>query len=415
MEGDLLHVGGHSYPLSRFSCIVVTGAGKATPAMAAAVEELLGDRITAGAINTKYGHSQSLTHIDTTECGHPIPDEAGVEGTRRMLGLLNDLDEKSLVVCLFSGGGSALMPAPGQGITLAQKQRVTQLLLECGASIDEINTVRKHLSTIKGGLLARHAQPATVISLLMSDVIGDRLDTIASGPTYPDPTRFEDCLEIADRFGLRDRLPAAVSAHLVSGADGEAEETPVAGDPCFHRTLNRVVGNNTMALTAAAQKARELGYKPLILSSRIAGDTGEAARLHVAIAEEVVLSGQPIAAPACLISGGETTVVVTGTGKGGRNQEFALAGATFLADSDRITHDRITLLSAGTDGTDGPTDAAGALSDGGTLARGQALGLDAATHLAANDSYPFFSALDDLVMTGPTGTNVMDLRLLLVS
>lgn len=378
--------------------------------MAAAVEELLGDRITAGAINTKYGHALPLRRIDTTECGHPIPDESGVEGTRRMLRLLQDLDEESLVICLFSGGGSALMPAPRHEVTLAEKQRVTQLLLECGASIDEINAVRKHLSTVKGGLLARHAQPATVISLLMSDVIGDRLDTIASGPTYPDATRFEDCLEIADRFGLRARLPTAINAHLAAGARGEAEETPVAGDPCFRRILNHIVGNNAMALKAAAERARELGYEPLILSSRIAGDTGEAARLHLAIAEEVVLSGQPVAPPACLISGGETTVVVTGSGKGGRNQEFALAGATYLADSDRIT-----LLSAGTDGTDGPTDAAGAISDGDTIERARALGLDAARHLTANDSYSFFSALDDLVMTGPTGTNVMDLRLLLVS
>ena len=244
----------------------------------------------------------------------------------------------------------------------------------------------------------------------MSDVIGDRLDTIASGPTYPDATRFEDCLEIADRFGLRARLPTAINAHLAAGARGEAEETPVAGDPCFRRILNHIVGNNAMALKAAAERARELGYEPLILSSRIAGDTGEAARLHLAIAEEVVLTGQPIAPPACLISGGETTVVVTGSGKGGRNQEFALAGATYLADSDRIT-----LLSAGTDGTDGPTDAAGAISDGDTIERARALGLDAARHLTANDSYSFFSALDDLVMTGPTGTNVMDLRLLLVS
>ena len=327
-----------------------------------------------------------------------------------MLRLLHDLDEESLVICLFSGGGSALMPAPGQEVTLEEKQRTTQLLLECGASIDEINAVRKHLSTVKGGLLARRAQPATVISLLMSDVIGDRLDTIASGPIYPDPTRFEDCLEIAARFGLRTRLPAAVSAHLEAGARGDKAETPAAGDPCFSRTLNHIVGNNALALSAAAKRARELGYEPLVLSSRIAGETVEAARFHVAIAEEVALSGQPVAPPACLISGGETTVVVTGPGKGGRNQEFALAGAVHLADSDRIT-----LLSGGTDGTDGPTDAAGAVCDGATLERARALGLDAAGHLAANDSYSFFSALDDLVVTGPTGTNVMDLRLLLVS
>ena len=395
--------------LGELSSLIVLGAGKATPAMARAVEELLGDAITAGTINTKHGHGLPLRHISTVECGHPIPDEAGVAGTRAMLDLLEGVDERSLVLCLFSGGGSALMPAPAQGITLEEKQATTQLLLECGATIGQVNTVRKHLSRVKGGQLARLASPAKVVSLMISDVIGDRLDTSASGPTFPDPTTFADCLALSEQYGILHRLPSAVRQHLEAGAAGQRDETPGAGDDVFAQTHNAVVGNNSLSLRAAEETARQLGYRTLVLSSRIAGETRDVAGVHTAIAQEVAATGQPIPAPACIISGGETTVTIRGKGKGGRNQEFALVAAVELEGSTGIT-----ALSGGTDGTDGPTDAAGAVADGTTVARARALGLSAAEHLANNDSYAFFRPLGDLLMTGPTGTNVMDLRLLLI-
>lgn len=410
VDSERLLVGGRSYDLARFAEILVIGAGKATPAMAAAVEERLGDRITAGAINTKYGHAVLLQHIETTEAGHPLPDEAGVAGTLKMLELAGRCGDSTLLLCLFSGGGSALMPAPVPEISLAEKQQTTRELLACGATIGEINAVRKHLSRVKGGRLARLSHPAPTVSLMISDVIGDRLDTIASGPTYPDSTSFADCDAIFSRYGIGSRIPQAVLSCIEEGRLGNSADTPGAGEDCFRNTLNLVVGNNGLAVGAAERKARELGYEPLVLSSRIAGETREVAGVHVAIAEEAAAAGNPVAPPACIISGGETTVAVRGTGKGGRNQEFALA-ATLLLDGSEA----ITVLSGGTDGTDGPTDAAGAVCDGRTAARARDLGLDPDSFLDNNDSYHFFRPLGDLLMTGPTGTNVMDLRLMLVS
>jgi hydroxypyruvate reductase len=374
--------------------------------MAAAAEEILGERIESGAINTKYGHGQKLVRIETFEAGHPVPDEAGVEGAQRQLDLLANLPREALVLCLFSGGGSALLPAPAEGISLAEKQQMTRLLLSCGATIDEINTLRKHLSALKGGLLTRVAAPARVVSLMLSDVIGDPLDTIASGPTHPDSTTFADCLEIVDRYDLRQQLPARVRQRLKAGARGQIPETPVEGDPCFANAQSLVVGNNILAIDAAERHARSLGYEVLVLTSRLQGEAREAASALAAIAQEVSTANRPIARPACIIAGGETTVSLRGDGKGGRNQELALPLAGWS---------NITLLSGGTDGTDGPTDAAGALVDGDTTSRASAQGLNARTFLDRNDSYPFFQALDDLVITGPTGTNVMDLQIILIT
>ena len=410
VTGDALRCGPLRFPLDTISNLRLVGAGKATAAMAAAAEAILGDRIEYGAINTKYGHALPLARVETFEAGHPVPDEAGVAGTRRQLELLTDLAPDALVLGLFSGGGSALLPAPAEGLTLAEKQETTRLLLACGATIDEINALRKHLSAIKGGLLARAAAPARVVALMLSDVIGDPLDTIASGPTHPDTTTFDDCLAIVDRYDLRDQLPSPVRKHLEAGARGEQPETPKPGDPCFARAESLVIGNSRLAIDAAAHKASALGYKVLVLTSRLQGEARQAAAALVSIAQETAETNRPIARPACLIAGGETTVTLRNNGKGGRNQELALAAALQLEGWPAIT-----LLSGGTDGTDGPTDAAGALADGQTLSRARAQGLNARAFLDRHDSYPFFAALDDLVITGPTGTNVMDLQIVLIA
>ena len=409
LRDTTLRVVDRDYPIDRLDRLVVIGAGKATPAMAAAAEEILGERISSGAINTKYGHAIPLDRIETAECGHPLPDQAGVDGTARILEQLQGLTDRSLVLALFSGGGSALMPAPAPGISLAEKQAATASLLGCGATIDEINTVRKHLSGTKGGLLARRVHPAQMACLLLSDVIGDPLDAIASGPTHPDSTTFDDCLQLISRYDIVGQLPQAVVNRLEEGAAGRIYETPKELDPCFESVRTRVIGNNALALSAARIAAEELGYHTLVISSRIRGESREVAAVHAAIGQEIRRSGQPLQPPACVISGGETTVSLKGDGKGGRNQEFALAAAVALAGWEDIT-----VLSGGTDGTDGPTDAAGAIADGSSVARGQALGMAATAYLDGNDSYTYFAALDDLIVTGPTGTNVMDLQLIMV-
>lgn len=410
VTGDELRCGPLCFPLDTISSLRLVGAGKATAAMAAAAEAILGDRIDCGAINTKYGHALPLARVETFEAGHPVPDEAGVAGARRQLELLAGLNPDALVLGLFSGGGSALLPAPAEGLTLAEKQETTRLLLACGATIDEINALRKHLSAIKGGLLARAAAPARVVALMLSDVIGDPLDTIASGPTHPDSTTFGDCLAIVDRYDLRDQLPSPVRRHLEAGARGERPETPKPKDPCFARAESLVIGNSRLAIDAAANQASALGYEVCVLTSRLQGEARHAATALVSIAQETAETNRPIARPACLIAGGETTVTLRSDGKGGRNQELALAASLQLDGWPTIT-----LLSGGTDGTDGPTDAAGALADGQTLSRARAQGLDARAFLDRHDSYPFFAALDDLVITGPTGTNVMDLQIILIA
>lgn len=409
LEGSDLRIGDWHCDLDNLSRLIVLGAGKATPAMAAATEEILGNHIDAGLINTKYGHGIALNRIETIECGHPVPDGIGVEGTYRQLQLLKDLDERALVVCLFSGGGSALLPAPVKGISLENKQQTTRLLLGCGATIGEINAIRKHLSAIKGGQLCVQAQPAQVVSLMMSDVIGDALDTIASGPTYPDATHFADCLAIVDRYQLRSDLPVPVRRHLEDGANGLIPDTPKANEALFNRVQNKVIGNNALAIEAAVQHAKQLGYTPLVLTSRLQGEAREMGLALASIAQEVRTRSHPLAPPACIITGGETTVTLRGAGKGGRNQELALAAAIHLDGWPNIA-----LLSCGTDGTDGPTDAAGAIADGSSLKRGLENDLSAHAHLSENDSYHFFSPLGDLLMTGATGTNVMDLQIVLI-
>lgn len=408
-QGDRLLADGWSFDLSRGGRVLVVGGGKAGAPMARAVEEWVGDRGAGGVIVVKYGHGGPTARVRILEAGHPIPDDAGVAGARAVLHLAEEAGEGDLVIALISGGGSALVPLPAPGITLSEKQALTHDLLACGATIREMNTVRKHLSAIKGGQLARAAAPATVLSLILSDIVGDPLDAIASGPTVPDGTTFVDALGILDRYGLREKVAPSIIRHLEAGRRGAIAETPKPEDSLFGRVTSLVVGNNLQALEAAAEAAAGLGFRPWILSSSIEGETREIAKMHAAIAREVIATGHPVAPPCCLISGGETTVTLRGGGKGGRNQEFVLAAALALEGLRGVV-----VLSAGTDGTDGPTDAAGAVADGDTAARARAAGLDPARSLAENDSYPFFGALGDLVLTGPTGTNVMDVRLLLI-
>jgi len=395
--------------LSRFRRIFAVGAGKASAAMAQAAEQALGRRITGGWINTKDGHGAPLARITVHEASHPVPDARGVEGARRIAEIAAQAGEGDLLLCLISGGGSALLPLPMPPVTLEDKQETTRLLLACGATIHEINAVRKHLSAIKGGRLARLAWPAHVLSLLLSDVIGDPLDVIASGPTAPDTSTFASAWAVVEKYGLAGKIPAAARELLQQGLAGKVEETPKPDDPCFRRVTNRIVGSNRLAVDAAVRKARELGYRPLVLSTTIEGETRDIAAMHAAIAREIVAAGRPARPPVCVISGGETTVTLRGGGLGGRNQEFALAAAIALGGVPGVL-----VFSAGTDGTDGPTPAAGAMADGATVSRAAALGLDARRMLAANDSYHFFEPLGDLVVTGPTGTNVMDVRLMLV-
>ncbi len=409
LSGGLLKIDGRNYDLDHFARILVIGAGKAGASMARAVEDILGDRITEGIITVKYGHLDELKRIKIKEAGHPVPDENGCLGARAIYQLASDADEKTLVICLISGGGSALLTMPVDGVSLADKQATTKVLLDCGANIHEINTIRKHLSVIKGGGLARAVYPAVLVTLILSDVVGDDLDSIASGPSVPDFKTFADCQDIFDKYGIERDIPAPVLQHIKRGLRGEVPETPKAGQDFFRQTQNVIIASNFNALLKSKEKADELGYHTLLLSSMIEGETREVACNHIAIAAEIKANGYPISRPACLLSGGETTVRIKGNGKGGRNQEFALAAAIRMAGMEDIT-----AFSAGTDGSDGPTDAAGAIADSQTLAQAALQGLDPKQFLDNNDSYHFFDQVGGLYKTGPTNTNVMDIRIILV-
>ncbi len=390
------HLKGQDF--SRYARVFVVGAGKAGASMALAAERVLGRRITAGLINVKAISPAKLRRIELNESGHPVPDERGVSGAARIADLASSAGKDDLVLCLISGGASALLPLPPAPVTLAEKQQMTRLLLACGADIHELNAVRKHISRIKGGQLAHMAAPARVEALLLSDVIGDDLDTIGSGPTAPDASTFQTVAAIFEKYKLGEQVPPSIRDRIDSGLRGEIPETPKPGDPCFSRVRNTIVGSNRLALAAAARRARELGYRTTVLSHSIEGETREIARMHAAIARD--------ARPGtCIITGGETTVTLKGSGLGGRNQEFVLAAGIDIAGVPGTV-----ILSAGTDGSDGPTDAAGAIADGDTLRRNP----QAAQYLANNDSYHYFEKLNDLIVTGPTHTNVMDVHVILV-
>jgi hydroxypyruvate reductase len=417
-HGNVLTVAGERYDLDHFERILVLGAGKASAAMARALEEILGQRVLAsrfhdGLVVTKYGHGCDLDRVRIMEAAHPVPDEAGQRGAQALLDLAATATERDLVFCLVSGGASALTPAPVPPVTLAHKQETTSRLLACGATIDEINAIRKHLSAFKGGHLAKALEPATVLTLIISDVVGDRLDVIGSGPTAPDDATFDHCLDILDRYGLADSVPQEVAALLRAGRDGAQPETLGSDDTCFARVRNVIIAGNAQALAGAAEAARELGYAPLVAEAPMQGEARQVASDLVCTAMGIC-GGDGPKPPVCLLAGGETTVTIKGAGKGGRNQEMALAAAIRLHESGPDSG-RISMACVGTDGTDGPTDAAGALVLPDTLGRCEETGPDAARrHLDDNDAYTFFSTTGTILKTGPTRTNVMDLAVILV-
>jgi len=398
------------FDLNTFKRIVIAGAGKGCAPMAAALQDLLGHRIDTGLIVVKYGHGLTLDRIEVIEAAHPVPDENSLLAGKRILQLAESLSEQDLFICLLTGGASSLLVSPQSGVSLSDLQTLNARLLSCGADIHEMNALRKHVSCIKGGALTRAASPATVISLVVSDVVGDDLSTIASGPTTPDSSTYRDCADIIDKYNLGTSLPASVLKAINDGLNGHIPETPGGNDPAFSRTHNHIIANNEKAVHAAFLKATELGYHPHIFSTECTGESREVGQKLIAFAVDVQKTGSPAKKPTCIIAGGETTVSMTRSGKGGRNQELALSMALALK-----SHTGIYALAAGTDGSDGPTDAAGAFVFPDTCERGRAAGLDLSTHLRTHDAYPAFKTLDDLFITGPTLTNVMDIVVILVT
>ena len=403
-----------------FRDIIVVGFGKAAYQMAIAIEKVVDvELITAGIIVTKYGHTVSqesgvrgqgsaLKKIQVFEADHPIPDDNGIKATEQIIELLKSAGKDTLVLCLISGGGSALFVSPMDGISLSEKQSITDLLLRAGADIEELNSVRKHLSKVKGGRLAEIAHPAKMISIIISDVIGDKLDVIASGPTTADSSTFKDALRVIEKYNLSEKAPESIMNILNSGNAGKISDTPKADNQIFRSVQNIIIGSNHKALEAAAKEARHEGLEIEVLSSEVSGEAREAAKGLAEKAKKVLSKDHKD--KVCLISGGETVVTVKGKGNGGRNMELALSFAIEIEGMEGIT-----LLSAGTDGIDGPTDAAGAIVNGSTVIKAREMGLDPADYLNNNDSYNFFKEIDSLIITGPTGTNVMDMQIILLN
>ena len=410
-EATLLHIGAQTYDLGGIARVLLVAFGKAAAPMAHAAAEVLGEYLAGGVVITKDGYFGEAPHIPITvscyEAAHPIPDARGIAATAQVLQLLDGATEHDLVIALISGGGSALLTQPVAGITLEAIQQLTGVLLRCGASIDEINTLRKHLDAVKGGGLAGQAHPAQLAALILSDVVGSPLDSIASGPTVADRSTFADALAVLSRYAVIDDVPASVIAQLRRGAAGEIAETRKPNDLCFGRAQNLIIGSNPQAAAAALEQAKREGFVTIVLTSFLQGEAREAGRFLAAIGREIVTSGQPLTRPACIIAGGETTVTLRGAGRGGRNQELALGAVADLAGIPGMV-----LVALATDGGDGPTDAAGAVVTGATSQRAASLNLDVNQFLAHNDAYHFFAALDDLLKPGPTQTNVNDLAFL---
>jgi glycerate 2-kinase len=408
LKNEKLWIDHHEFNLARFAHVFVVGGGKASGRMAESLESILGNRISGGIVNVPYGSGPYKTNrIRLNEASHPIPDEAGVKGARAMLDLVSQTGKEDMVVCLISGGGSSLMPLPKAGIALVEKRQVTDALLKSGATINEINTVRKHISAFKGGWLAKSAYPATLVNLVLSDVLGDPLDFIASGPTVPDSTTFTDAMQVLERHRLWGTMPQSVRTLLAEGQRGKIEETPKQGDKVFRKTHNFVVANSRTAALAACSKLRKAGMKTTLLTALLEGEARHVGTVLGSIAREIEASENPSSRPCGIVAAGETTVTVVGDGTGGRNQEVALNAALEISGIEGVV-----VASLSTDGIDGPTNAAGALVDGRTIVRSQKLGLDAKASLSNNDSYSFFSALGDLILTGLTGTNVNDVSLI---
>ena len=406
LSGDLLQVAEKRFPLSRFRHIYVLAAGKAAASMSRGVEKVLGDKITNGHVVTKYGHGMNLNYLTLTEAGHPIPDAEGVKGTQKIVNIARKATEDDLVICLISGGASALMADFPEGVTLDDLKRTNELLTKCGANITEINTVRKHLSKIKGGQLARILFPATTVCLILSDVVGDRLDVIASGPTVGDSSSFADALTIIDKYSLQNRLPSSVLHYLLEGADGSIADTPKPDNPVFQNVHNYIIGSNGIALESSAKKAVELGFETHTVTDSIQEDVTETANFILKTIDNQKPTGNK---PVCLLFGGEPTVKVSGKGLGGRNQHLALYLATKICCKKNIS-----ILCAGTDGTDGPTDAAGAVVDYETATKAVEKGIDPNHYLSNCDSYRFFQQVGGHIITGNTGTNVMDIIVAIV-
>ena len=421
VERNQLQVDGARYHLGAYARILVIGAGKATARMALALESLLGKKISAGLIVVKDGHTAPLAIIEQVEASHPVPNEAGMAGTLRILNMASAADENTLLICLLSGGASALLVAPVAGITLQDKQETTRLLLNAGASISELNAVRKHLSGVKGGKLAQAAYPAQLLTLLVSDVIGDPLDVIASGPTSPDASTFAEAEAVIAKYAMQKKMPPHVADYLQRGIAGKVEETIKANAPCLQKTQNTIIASLHQALSAAQEKTVRLGYSTRIISEALQGEARDAAHF-LAQTARVELAAMQAGEQRCLLCGGETTVAVRGSGMGGRNQEFALAFALAIEEPacEIKACQEISLLSAGTDGSDGPNDAAGAMVNEQTAAQARGLGIDPRSYLENNNAYAFFHDFDAAtgahshLKTGPTGTNVMDMQIVLL-
>ena len=410
IEDDALFVGPTTIDLRTVGRVIVLGAGKAGAPMAQAVEEVLGERVAGGTVVVKEGHGAPTAHVQLREAGHPVPTQAGLDAGAEVLALATGAGPDDLVICLLSGGGSALLESLPAPLTLADLQSTTALLLASGASINELNAVRKHLSLVKGGRLAQAVAPARLVTLVLSDVVGSPLDVIASGPTVADSTTWTDAWDVVERYALAARLPATVTAHLRAGLAGALPDTPKAGDPALVHAVTVIVGDNALAAEAARAAAARSGYNAAILTTFLEGEAREMARVAVALGREVQVHDRPAATPACLILGGETTVTLgDNPGMGGRNQEMALAAALALDGMDGIT-----VVALATDGSDGPTDAAGGVADGTTAARARALGYDPHTALRHHDAYPLLDATNALLHTGPTRTNVNDLLFVFV-
>lgn len=407
-RGNELIIGRRRYDLRRYDRVVAVGAGKATAPMAMALERCLGSRLHSGLVVVKYGHAVPTAKIVVEEAGHPIPDQAGQQAAARLQSKVSALTSRDLLIVLLSGGASSLLPAPVKGITLADKRATTDRLLRCGATIQEINTVRKHLSTMKGGRLAE-STPATVMTLILSDVLGDNLSAIASGPTAPDPTTYRDAVAILRRYRVWRAVPPRVRRHLLQGQRGRVAETPKPSSSIFRRVHHHVIGSNRIALTAVTRAASNAGLKTLVLPTSLSGEARAAGKRFGAIARSIVGKRHPLPPPCCILAGGEPTVTVSGEGKGGRAQEFAVAATGKIAGLQRVW-----VAAIGTDGTDGPTDVAGAVVDGETAARAKRLGINLDHALRHNNTYPALKRLRCHITTGPTGTNVNDLYLLLV-